>query len=311
MGVRVAHREGGRAPAVLHVPRRRRAPLRRSRRSQQPALHRRGGRRRGPARQPRLPRLLLLLPAPRPRLRRVAVPAGRRRADLPAAPLPTMSPFMGVPLLRPVRGQAACGCTTPTTPRCGRRRASATAGPSSGLKDRRSGRSGSGCAGPRTPSTSPPSSCRPQPGRPANTWLIDYRPVIEQCLADLADWVEHGIEPASTAFSYHDGSSPCRHGRTAGRHPARRRGHRQRRQPGRGEGRRAGHSPSRGRSPRPAPAPSSPPEWDFDGSGTYPFRHDGVDGTHPRSVWSRPTTLGPARHVLRHRPGPLAPATVT
>ena len=40
--------------------------------------------------------------------------------------------------------------------------------------------------------------------RASNTWLIDYMPFIEQSVADLMDWVEKGIDPASTAFEYRD-----------------------------------------------------------------------------------------------------------
>lgn len=39
---------------------------------------------------------------------------------------------------------------------------------------------------------------------PAGSWL-NYQPVIEQCLVDLAAWVEQGIEPAGSAFEYRDG----------------------------------------------------------------------------------------------------------
>ncbi len=46
----------------------------------------------------------------------------------------------------------------------------------------------------------PPAMCPSPPTRAANTWLINYQPVIEQCLADLAAWVEQGIEPTGTNF---------------------------------------------------------------------------------------------------------------
>src|SRR3546814_17464862 len=36
------------------------------------------------------------------------------------------------------------------------------------------------------------------PARATTTWLIDYMPSIEQGLADLATWVEKGIQPAET-----------------------------------------------------------------------------------------------------------------
>jgi hypothetical protein len=42
--------------------------------------------------------------------------------------------------------------------------------------------------------------------RANNTWLVDYQPIIEQSLVDLIDWVEDGVEPVDTAFSYRDGA---------------------------------------------------------------------------------------------------------
>jgi hypothetical protein len=51
----------------------------------------------------------------------------------------------------------------------------------------------------------PPAMIASPPGRANSTWLIDYQPVIEQCLVDLTDWVERGVEPAETAFSLVDG----------------------------------------------------------------------------------------------------------
>ena len=41
--------------------------------------------------------------------------------------------------------------------------------------------------------------------RHPSTWLIDYMPLIEQGLFDLVDWVEKGIKPKSTAYTYADG----------------------------------------------------------------------------------------------------------
>jgi hypothetical protein len=43
------------------------------------------------------------------------------------------------------------------------------------------------------------------PHRASNTWLIDYGPVIEQCLADLITWVEQGVDIPGTEFDYRDG----------------------------------------------------------------------------------------------------------
>ena len=45
----------------------------------------------------------------------------------------------------------------------------------------------------------------PAPGRAARTWLIDYQPHLEQCLVDLATWVEDGVRPSETHFEFSDG----------------------------------------------------------------------------------------------------------
>jgi hypothetical protein len=52
----------------------------------------------------------------------------------------------------------------------------------------------------------PPAMAASAPGRANNTWLVNYQPIIEQCLADLIAWVEDGIEPVDTAFDYRDGA---------------------------------------------------------------------------------------------------------
>ena len=51
----------------------------------------------------------------------------------------------------------------------------------------------------------PPHMAASAPGRANTTWLIDYQPVIEQCLLDLVDWVENDIEPIDSNFSLVDG----------------------------------------------------------------------------------------------------------
>jgi hypothetical protein len=45
----------------------------------------------------------------------------------------------------------------------------------------------------------------PSPLRASNTELVDYTPIIEQGLVDLARWVEEGVAPASTSYEYVDG----------------------------------------------------------------------------------------------------------
>ncbi|MEA3301161.1 MAG: hypothetical protein U9R22_13140 [Pseudomonadota bacterium] len=51
----------------------------------------------------------------------------------------------------------------------------------------------------------PPAMAPQQPGRNANTWLVNYHQTIEQCLYDLVDWVEKGIAPSPTRFTFADG----------------------------------------------------------------------------------------------------------
>lgn len=51
----------------------------------------------------------------------------------------------------------------------------------------------------------PPLFAPPSPDRANNTWLIDYGPVIEQCLADLCDWVEQSNYPSPTEYEFIDG----------------------------------------------------------------------------------------------------------
>ncbi len=51
----------------------------------------------------------------------------------------------------------------------------------------------------------PPMMLPSPPGRAVNTWLVDYQPVIEQSLADLVSWVEDGVAPAATTFTYRYG----------------------------------------------------------------------------------------------------------
>jgi hypothetical protein len=51
----------------------------------------------------------------------------------------------------------------------------------------------------------PPFMAAPAPDRSNNTWLIEYSSHVEQSLADLTDWVEHGIEPAETFIEEVDG----------------------------------------------------------------------------------------------------------
>ena len=55
----------------------------------------------------------------------------------------------------------------------------------------------------------PPALAASPANRANTTWLVDYLPMIEQSLVDLAAWVEEGIEPAETQFEYDDGRGSC------------------------------------------------------------------------------------------------------
>lgn len=51
----------------------------------------------------------------------------------------------------------------------------------------------------------PPMLLPSNPKRATTTWLIDYMPIIEQGLVDLAAWVEKGVPPAETSYTFADG----------------------------------------------------------------------------------------------------------
>jgi hypothetical protein len=157
----------------------------------------------------------------------------------------------------------------------------------------------------------PPVFLPSAPGRAANTWLIDYAPVIEQTLKDVVDWVEKGIEPAATNFDYRDGKV------TLPRTAAERAGI----QPvvsvlANGELRaevRAGEPVTLEAHTEVPPEAGSvvSVEWDFDGSGTFPFSHDEVDGTareltvSTNHTFDRPGTYFVTARVCSHRDGDI------
>jgi hypothetical protein len=133
------------------------------------------------------------------------------------------------------------------------------------------------------------------PTRASNTWLIDYRPIIEQGLLDLARWVEDGVEPAPTVFEYSNGkvTLPADAAERGGVQPVL--------QVSANGGARAEVSVGepvtlevRAQTP-PGAGTIVDAAWDFDGSGTYPFAHD-VDGTKSEVTfvtthqWDRPGT---------------------
>jgi hypothetical protein len=151
-----------------------------------------------------------------------------------------------------------------------------------------------------------------QPGRATNTWLIDYVSVIEQSLKDLVDWVERDVQPAANAFEYHDGlvTLPTTAAERGGIQPV-------------------VVVTANGATRADAVVGEAvtlqvhaavPPgagsliaiEWDFDGSGTYPFRHDSVDGTTSEATlttthtYDRPGVYFVTARVESHRDGDVA-----
>lgn len=124
-----------------------------------------------------------------------------------------------------------------------------------------------------------------KPGRASNTWLINFRGILEQSLRDLVAWVEDGVAPAGTSYEYLDGKvtlpptaaarggiQPVVHARANG-------------------GVRA--EVAAGETVSFSADAAVPPgagrivavDWDFDGSGTYPMHHE-LDGTLGEGTFS-------------------------
>ncbi|GAB2983031.1 PKD domain-containing protein [Amycolatopsis acidiphila] len=154
----------------------------------------------------------------------------------------------------------------------------------------------------------PPVYLPDSPSRASSTWLVDYFPVIEQGLADLIRWVEQGEAPPATSYSYVDGQI---------RLPA-------------SAAERGGVQPvvtvvanGAARTEVKAGDPvelevhaEAPPgggtivsvEWDFDGRGAFPFRHEvsGADKSVRLShthTYEAPGTYYVTARVHGHRDG--------
>jgi hypothetical protein len=152
---------------------------------------------------------------------------------------------------------------------------------------------------------------RPQGSAPvASTRLIDWIGSVEQAVQDLIAWVERGVAPPDdTCFEYDDGrmtlapSAPERRGI----------------QPVVAASANGGAAVSvvAGDAVTLAVAAEVPPragtivrvEWDFDGSGTWPFRDASIDGQSSvvvaavEHVFARPGTYFPSVRVTAHRGG--------
>jgi len=155
-----------------------------------------------------------------------------------------------------------------------------------------------------------PASFLPNPpGRASNTWLIDYLPVIEQSLQDLVDWVEQGLEPAGTNFTYADGrvTLPSTASERGGIQPVVR-------VTANGATRAEVTVGEPVRLEVDAEVPTGAGtivavEWDFDGSGSFAFSQPEIDGSTATGtlttthVYDRPGTYFATARVVSHRDG--------
>jgi hypothetical protein len=144
--------------------------------------------------------------------------------------------------------------------------------------------------------------------RATATWLIDYFPIIEQGLADLITWVEEGVVPPSTNYEFIDGQVKLPHS-------AEERGGVQAVvQVSANGGLRA---EVKAGEPVQLEVVADMPanvgtiisvEWDFDGWGSFPFRHD-VDGSDTSvklsttHTYDTPGTYFATARVHSHREG--------
>jgi hypothetical protein len=156
----------------------------------------------------------------------------------------------------------------------------------------------------------PPLFAPSDPARASSTWLVNYQPIIEQGLVDLAAWVERGVEPAPTNFSYVDGQIilPATATDRGGIQPV----------VSASANGAARTDVAIGEQLTLAVTAEVPPnagtiiavEWDFDGSGAFAFRHE-VDGADTAisltttTSYPQPGTYFPAARVVSHREGDL------
>jgi hypothetical protein len=149
----------------------------------------------------------------------------------------------------------------------------------------------------------------PEPHRVASTRLVDFRGITEQSLTDLVEWVEHGVEPVGTNYTYKDGRV------TLSSKAAERGGIQPVASATANGGVRA--DVTVGSSVTLKAHAAVPPkagriiaiEWDFDGSGKFPYRHDGIDGAATEltvsttRTYDRPGTYFATARVTSHRNG--------
>ncbi len=154
----------------------------------------------------------------------------------------------------------------------------------------------------------PPQFIPHAPARSCDTWLVDYFPIIEQGLADLIAWVEDGVAPSGTRFEYSQGqvALPSSAADRGGVQPVvavtANGGVRTEVKPG---------DPVTLEVDAQAPPAGGTiisAEWDFDGTGAFPFRHE-VEGTNTAvrlsttHVYDAPGTYFVTARVSAHRDG--------
>jgi hypothetical protein len=148
-----------------------------------------------------------------------------------------------------------------------------------------------------------------EPNRVAATRLIDFRGITEQSLRDLIQWVENGVAPVGTQYTYQGGRVilPATASERGGIQPV---------------ASATANGASRADVTVGLPVTlqvhaAVPPlagaliavEWDFDGSGTFPFRHEGIDGTATELTlstthsYSRAGTFFATARITAHRQG--------
>lgn len=161
----------------------------------------------------------------------------------------------------------------------------------------------------------PPFMLSSAPGRATTTWIVDYRPIIEQSLLDLVAWVEDGVEPAETSFELRDGKIilPERAAERGGIQPVVR--------ATANGGVRA--EVSTGEPVTLAMSAEVPPgagqivdvAWDLDGSGAFGLQVDGIDGTastvhfETSHTYDAPGTYFATARVHSHRSGDVNATT--
>jgi hypothetical protein len=154
----------------------------------------------------------------------------------------------------------------------------------------------------------PPQFIPRAPTRSCDTWLVDYFPIIEQGLADLISWVEDGVAPPETRFEYAGGqvTLPPSAAERGGVQPT-------------AAVTANGSVRTKARSGDPVTLEvraQAPPaggtiisvEWDFDGTGAFPFQHEvgGKDATVRLSTthtYDKPGTYFATARVTSHRDG--------